>query len=668
MPISLLNILRVVGRTRIFFAILTVVGFFVAAELALWAVGVRPLIAERDPYGGFSSAIRVFEKDETRGVWHTPPRAVRHSFAYQEFAIDKPENGFRLFTLGGSTAVGFPWGAEVAFTHLLGVALAQEWPDREVEAVNAAAMSYGSHRLRILTDEILDHDPDLLIVYTGHNEFVERTFYRDQLHGTDSRGAVRGVLFRSRLASAIERLLAPEPEPALAGEEREATALLGLDVERDYSTEVGSAERKEAVRLFEENLRAIVAAAADAGVPVVLCSVPSNLRDWKPNQSHFSAERTAADRTRVQDLIERSGLDPQAAVEATRMAPEYAAAWFAAGRAHLASGELDEARDSFRLARDRDARPSRAIDAINDAIARVASGTGARFLDVASRIDERSPHGIPGYDQFEDYVHLKPDAHREVAFRLWEAIVGRGADRERFELAIGNTGREIRGQTPQMLFNTAVVLENRGDFAQAIEKYSECLAANPGYYLAAFNRARLLARAGRHEPALADYERVLGHDPDLARAWIGLGDAARELGRKERALSAYRRGLELDPDSAHGWSSLGILHSAAGRYEEAEDAFRRAVAQDPGRPENHVHLGLVRLSRGDLEAARDAFDAALERRPGDPGARNGLAAVLVERGELDRAEAIFREVLAVRPDDPFARGGLERIRRRRAGG
>jgi len=37
-------------------------------------------------------------------------------------------------------------------------------------------MSYGCHRLRILTHELLEYSPDLLLVYTGHIAFVDREF------------------------------------------------------------------------------------------------------------------------------------------------------------------------------------------------------------------------------------------------------------------------------------------------------------------------------------------------------------------------------------------------------------------------------------------------------------------------------------------------------------
>src|SRR5688500_18070907 len=97
------------------FALFSFLIFFGALEAILWVAGVPTLLSERDPFAGFSRQVRAFELDRDRGLYHTSPRAVLHSFNYQEFAATKPPNGFRFFVMGGSSAYGFPWGAEVAY-------------------------------------------------------------------------------------------------------------------------------------------------------------------------------------------------------------------------------------------------------------------------------------------------------------------------------------------------------------------------------------------------------------------------------------------------------------------------------------------------------------------------------------------------------------------------
>ena len=120
-------------RKRVLFALASVLLFLALVELLLAALGVAPLSRERDPLAGFSEKVRVYELDPGRGVYRTRPHAVIHSFHPQEFAARKPDNGYRLFVLGGSSAFGFPWGEEVAFPHPLGAALQESVSERRVD-------------------------------------------------------------------------------------------------------------------------------------------------------------------------------------------------------------------------------------------------------------------------------------------------------------------------------------------------------------------------------------------------------------------------------------------------------------------------------------------------------------------------------------------------------
>jgi tetratricopeptide (TPR) repeat protein len=669
------------------FSVVAVVLFFALVEIALWAAGVTTLLEQRDPFAGFSGMVHAFEPDPASGRIATSPRAVAHSFNPQSFRLHKPENGLRIFVLGGSSAYGFPWGANEAFPRFLAEALEASRPERTVEVVNAAAMSYGSHRLRILAAEILQYDPDLLIVYGGHNEFVERRFYRDRIDRPRRLDLARLVLARWRLYSALVRLYERRlgPPPRDAGN-RTTGELLGIDVVREHSVDVDDASRAGALRHFEDNLSALLELARKAGVPVVLCTVPSNLRGWAPNRSAFGPGVPPAARAEVRAALEdaREALDagdPATAIEPLRRAleaaPGHADALFLLGRAYDALGNVEQARRAFVAARDHDAKPTRATTAINETIRRLAREHGALLVDIERTFDAAAEAGVPGFDLIQDYVHPTPGAHRRIARELWLQLEGSGlvgpprpADEALFESSVTEADVPVaQAASPALVFNLGVILENQGRIEEAQESYRRARDLDPRFYVeGGFNLARLLYRQQRYDEAAAVYREVLDVDPEHLKSLIGLGEALRGLDRIDEARAALERATAVDPGSAPAWNRYGVALAQLDRHGEAAAAFRRAVELEPTDPGFRADLGFALLFEKDLEGAAEAFQASLARQPQHRRARNGLAAVLAERGDLDAAERIFRENLETDPDDAYARAGLDAVERRRAAG
>ena len=185
------------------YAATTCILFFLMLEVVLWLCGVNTILDRHDPWRGFSGMINVFERDGD--VYRTRRFEDHWTFNSQSFSAEKQDDAIRIFCLGGSSAYGYPWGADAAFTAILGEALSAAHPQRTVEAVNASGVSYGIHRLRLLTPEILSYEPDILIIYSGHNEFIEPTFFQSLKEQSAPRRRFEFVLAHSRFYSAIRQ-------------------------------------------------------------------------------------------------------------------------------------------------------------------------------------------------------------------------------------------------------------------------------------------------------------------------------------------------------------------------------------------------------------------------------------------------------------------------------
>jgi len=138
---------------KLLFSAIVCCGFFGILELVLWVAGVPTPLEQADPFRGFSGLVKVFEREGPN--YRTRAASRGSTFNDQSFLATKPADGLRLFCLGGSSSFGFPWGAEAAFTSIVGEALAATHPQRHVEAVNASGVSYAMHPLNIVADELL---------------------------------------------------------------------------------------------------------------------------------------------------------------------------------------------------------------------------------------------------------------------------------------------------------------------------------------------------------------------------------------------------------------------------------------------------------------------------------------------------------------------------------
>jgi hypothetical protein len=100
-------------------------------------------------------------------------------FCPQSFSAVKKEDTFRIFCLGGSTVQGRPYSVETSFSTWLKFNLDLVYPENTIEMVNCGGISYASYRLVPIMEELLTYEPDLIILCTGQNEFLEeRTYHR----------------------------------------------------------------------------------------------------------------------------------------------------------------------------------------------------------------------------------------------------------------------------------------------------------------------------------------------------------------------------------------------------------------------------------------------------------------------------------------------------------
>ncbi len=145
--------------------------FFVGLEWALRVAGFgksMPLFMENPNAPDYMLPTpdvvkRYFHDDD-----HAPHVTIETNF----FKKQKSERGLRLFVQGGSTAAGFPYGYSTSIAGMLDYRLKQSFPDREIEVVNTALSAVNSYTILDFVDEIIEQQPDAVLIYAGHNEYL----------------------------------------------------------------------------------------------------------------------------------------------------------------------------------------------------------------------------------------------------------------------------------------------------------------------------------------------------------------------------------------------------------------------------------------------------------------------------------------------------------------
>lgn len=415
-----------------FSSLLVVEGVCVVLDLG------RPELHD-DPFVGFRSVRPLFVLNES-GASHEIPPARQRYFRPQSFAAKKPAGEFRVFCLGGSTVQGRPFAVETSFTTWLEISLSAADPSRSWRVVNCGGVSYASYRLTTILEEVLTYEPDLIVLYTGHNEFLEdRSFDHIKNRGELSSALLEGA---SRLRSftllreaylrmrGISSHDPPEGRPLLP---TEVEALLdgagGLEkYDRDEDWQRG------VIAQYRFNVQRMVRLADDAGVDIILVNPVSNIRDTPPFKSQHRDDLSADELSRWKSLcaaarghLEGDDYDAQEAAklfeQACRIDPLYAGTFYTLGHCYLAIGKVDLARAALLRAKELDVCPLRILTTMNEALSEIAESTDTPLVDAQALFEQESLDGIVGAHWLVDHVHPSITGHQLLADALADKFV-----------------------------------------------------------------------------------------------------------------------------------------------------------------------------------------------------------------------------------------------------
>jgi tetratricopeptide (TPR) repeat protein len=340
------------------------------------------------------------------------------------FAAQKGDNDFRIFCLGGSTTRGD--FSDNKFPDLLAEMLSQSEVGKKVEVFNLGITTFNSFQVADFVAELVEYEPDLLAIYMGHNEIYGPLGVGSSSQISTSYRLTRTVLYLQRFK--LFQLL-----------QNQYLKLLDIDTEEDRqgalfkvmaSSRVAPflPKKEKSLRNFANNLDRIIAQVHKKDVPLILTTIASNIRDFRPFDSAVPEGDIAIQWRSLIDTaisLKDTGQFQEAAerfLQAIDLYPDNAQQYFDLGQTYIALEKYDLALEELTRARDLDIIPFRAPSGINRIIWQKAAKSGLVLLDVEEMYKTKSDNGLIGKPIMIEHLHPSEYGHYLIAAELTKSI------------------------------------------------------------------------------------------------------------------------------------------------------------------------------------------------------------------------------------------------------
>jgi lysophospholipase L1-like esterase len=332
--------------------------------------------------------------------------------------------GQRVLVFGASAAYGEMFTEFAAFPGQAQRVLRAAAPDQVVEVLNLAHGGMGSRQVGEMILRAVSHEkPDLIVVYSGNNEYHElRALKAASAHYDPRAELLRRRMNKSYLYRQLRDLAAPGPDVLAPPQGVEWLPIGRMDVLVD------EADRELGRILYREHLEAIVHLAQEAGVPMLLTTVATNLRDHMDNQTPGEAAPELENQLHAMaqkvDQTSPSVLAAEAEQLSTQLQTE--GAQHRLGQILLRAGLKEAAYAAFEQSEALALRPMQSDKHLRALVHAVGAATDTPVCDLAAAMAAGARDGVPGRDEFIDHCHPSAAGHQRMGQALAACIAEHG--------------------------------------------------------------------------------------------------------------------------------------------------------------------------------------------------------------------------------------------------
>ncbi|MFV1884346.1 MAG: tetratricopeptide repeat protein [Balneola sp.] len=526
------------------------------------------------------------------------------------FLKEKPENGYRVFAMGGSSAAGYPYGFNGTYSRIVGDVLQDAMPDRKVEVVNVGISAISSYTLFDQVDEIIEQDPDAVMIYAGHNEFYGALGVGSNENLGAFPGFVRFYLKLQRFKTfmLLRTIIVDSGKwfaETFSGESVDQNATLMERIVDSRSIELGSPQHELAMIQFESNINAIVSAFGKKGIPVFLGSVGSNLKDHSPFVNITDGEQPPA-------------------LEI-----------FNEAKSAYESQDYETALEKFIYAKDLDGLKFRAPSEINAIIKATAEqNEHVRYVPSHEEMKQYAENGIIGFDLMLEHLHPNQQGY---------FLIGKA-------------------------FSTALLEELDIAPSQNINNYKDRMYFSEFDHRIAWHRVETLKQSfpfvlgEKPEPYFRSYKtkniadslafRTVHSSLQWDKAKVELADYYSKTGQPDKAVLEYLGLIRNQPWNDSPYVFAARIYLDRNNFEDAEPLLQKAYKINPNDAFITKMLGAIEVQKGNPLKGIEYLEASRAINPNDPQMLYNLSGAYGTSRQFEKALEIADLVIQINPNFP----------------
>jgi tetratricopeptide (TPR) repeat protein len=581
--------------------------------------------------------------------------------------VSKPAGTFRIFCLGGSTTVGYPYWYNGAFSSFLRDRLKALFPDRSIEIVNVGMTATNSYTVLDLSKDLIKYEPDLFLVYDGHNEFYGALGVASNERGASTRWM---TLLRLRLVHLRTFQLVGNVISGLLGMfgkgpiDYSSRATMMEQVARGENVPYGSDTYVQALAVFRQNLEELADLCRTHRIPLILGTQVSNLRDQFPFISNNSPRISQQQRSQFQQLCS-SGLELQSkglldsAIALFRSAIAldslYADAHYRLAQCLDAEGRKREACPEYILARDYDELRFRTDSRFNNLIRSMEDHEHCFVADIETVFKSLSQDSLIGHNLIFEHLHPIAQGHFLMAKEYARLMRDHGLLATSEEWVRHDTVTddflwkhrhltdvdEFLAARKTELLSSAWPFRNQSQVVVPIQEtdtlrfIAEQATRNQIGWVTAHERAaEYYLRRGDYTDAEKEYETIINQLPLDVAAYLKLARLYFDQKAFSKAEAVLLASLQIEQTPV-AYRALGDIYLKQGKSENAIRYYEELTRfpEDPAAaPENAYVLALAYLISEKPEPAIRILERTVNRYPAYKPAKELLSRVRLLKG------------------------------------